>query len=102
MSCCLRFFQTAVDPSDLDTVRRLFVDDVLPAFDGLPGCMGIELVMSAEHNAGGLVEGGALSRWESRAAMDEAMASRQVAEAQVRIFQLLRQEPVVHIFEVLA
>jgi hypothetical protein len=32
--------------------------------------------------------------------MDEGLASRQVAEAQVRVFELLRQEPVVRIFEV--
>ncbi|MEY2568355.1 MAG: hypothetical protein QOE35_2884 [Actinomycetota bacterium] len=96
----LRFLQSAVDPADIDNVRRLFTDDVLPAFRALPGCIGIELLMSLETNAGGLVEGAALSRWESREAMDEGMASRQVHEAQVRIFELLCQEPIIRVFEV--
>ena len=29
-----RMFQSVVDPSDVDEVRRLFVDDVVPAFAG--------------------------------------------------------------------
>jgi len=97
----LRVFQTAVDPADVDTVRRLFGEDVLPAVESRPGCRGIELVMSVEHNAGGLVEGWALSRWDSRDAMEEAIASREVRESQVRVFELLRQEPVVRVFEVI-
>lgn len=96
----LRLLQSAVDPADIDTVRKLFTADVLPAFRSLPGCLGIELLVSTESNAGGLVEGAALSRWESREAMEAGMASRQVGEAQVRVFELLRQEPVVRVFEV--
>jgi hypothetical protein len=34
--------------------------------------------------------------------METAMASRSVHESQVRIFEVLRQEPVVRIFEVVA
>jgi quinol monooxygenase YgiN len=98
----LRLFQSTIDPADVDRVRRLFKDDILPVYDRLPGCLGIELVMRTEPNAGGLVEGAALSRWASREAMETAMASRPVQEAQVRIFELLRQEPVVRVFEVLA
>ncbi|MDP9070167.1 MAG: antibiotic biosynthesis monooxygenase [Actinomycetota bacterium] len=102
MAETLRLFQSTVDPADVEKVRRLFVDDILPVYDSLPGCLGIELVIRSEPNAGGLVEGAALSRWESRQAMEEAMASRPVQESQVRIFELLRQEPVVRVFEVLA
>ena len=98
----LRMFHTAVDPADLARVHRLFADDVQPVFRDMPGCVAIELVMSVEHRPGGLVEGAALSRWESREAMEAAMASRAASEAQVRIFELLRQEPVVRVFEVLA
>ena len=97
----VRVLQSAVDPADIDTVRQLFADDVLPVFRALPGCDGIELLMSLESNAGGLVEGAAVSRWTSRQAMDEGMASRQVSEAQGRVFELLRQEPVVRVFDVL-
>ena len=101
MAQTLRLFQSTVDPADVETVRRLFVDDILPVFDDLPGCLGIELMVRAEPNAGGLGEGAALSRWASRDAMDDAMSSRPVQEAQVRIFELLRQAPVVRGFEVL-
>ena len=97
----VRILQSAVDPADIETVRRLFADDVLPVFRALDGCDGIELLMSLESNAGGLVEGAAVSRWSSRQAMDDGMASREVAEAQVRVFELLRQEPIVRIFDVL-
>ena len=100
MTQCIRMLQSAVDPADIDTVVQLFADDVVPAFTGIDGCLGIELLMSVESNAGGLVEGAALSRWESREAMEKGVNSRQAAEAQVRIIELLRQEPVVRIFEV--
>ena len=97
----LRMFQAAIDPADVDSLCQLFADDVLPVYAKVPGCLGIELVMCVEHNAGGLVEGAAMSRWESREAMNAALGSREVKEAQVRIFELLRQEPVVRVFEVL-
>jgi quinol monooxygenase YgiN len=98
----VRHFSSAVDPSDVDRVRRLFLEDVRPAFAGLPGCLGIELLINVTSNAGGLVDGMAMSRWESREAMDDALASRGVQEALVRITQFLRQEPVTRTFEVTA
>ena len=101
MTQTLRLFQSTIDPADVDTIRRLFTDDILPAYQKLDGCLAIELVMRTEPNAGGLVEGAALSRWESRDAMDRGVASRMAQEAQVRILGLLRQEPVVRVFEVL-
>ena len=97
----LRMFQTAVDPADLDDVRRLFADDILAVFRAMPGCTSMELVLSVEHNPGGLLECAAVSRWETVEAMEEAVASRAAKEAQVRIFELLRQEPVVRVFEIL-
>ncbi len=102
MAETLRLFQSTIDPADVEKARDLFTADILPVYRALPGCLGIELVVRAEPNAGGLVEGAALSRWESRQAMETAMASRSVRESQVRIFELLRQEPVVRIFEVVA
>lgn len=98
----MRMFQTAVDPADLTAVRRLFADDILPVFRDMPGCVSMELVLSVDHNPGGLLECAAVSRWETADAMDAAMTSRPAKEAQVRIFELLRQEPVVRVFEVLA
>ncbi|MEO6121870.1 MAG: hypothetical protein ABIW46_01175 [Acidimicrobiales bacterium] len=101
MNQVLRVFQTAVDPADIATVRELFAEDIVPAYAGLVGCLGVELVMSVDHNAGGLVEGAAISRWASLDEMDRGVSSRDARESQVRIFELLRQEPVVRVFEVL-
>ena len=98
----LRLFQSAVDPADVEDVRKLFTDDVVPAFSAQPGCLGIELVINTEKNAGGLVDGAAISRWVSLEAMDHALAARAVVDTLVRVRQLLRQEPVSKVYEVLA
>ena len=98
----LRLFQTAVDPADVEEVTRLFEDDVRPVFDAIAGCVSVELVLSVDKNAGGLIDGAALSRWSSIEAMEEAIESRDVAEALIRVRQLLRQEPISKVFEVLA
>jgi quinol monooxygenase YgiN len=102
MAQYLRVFQSAVDPDDVEAIRQFFTDDVLTAFAGLDGCLGVELLISHDRNAGGLVEGAAVSRWSSMEAMDEAVASRPVKEALVRVTSLLRQQPVTRIFEVVA
>jgi hypothetical protein len=87
----VRFFFSAVDPDDSDQVRRIFVEDVKPAFDEL-GCDSVELLVNTETNAGGLVEGDD---------MEQALRSRAVAESLVRVRQLLRQEPIARTFEIL-
>ena len=102
MSEYLRLFQSAVDPADVDEVTRLFEDDVKPVFARLEGCLSIELVVSVDKNAGGLVDGAALSRWSSIDLMERALESREVAETIIRVRQLLRQEPIARVFEVLA
>lgn len=98
----VRFFQSAVHPSEVEEVRRLFTEDVKPVLEKVPGCLSIELLVNTEPNAGGLVEGAALSRWDSREALERGLATREVAEAQVRILRILHQEPVARTFEVLA
>jgi len=98
----LRIFYSAVDPADVDEVTRLFMDDVKPVFAAAAGCVSMELVISVDKNAGGLVDGAAISRWSSLDAMEDALASREVGEAMIRVRQLLRQEPVSRVFEVLA
>lgn len=98
----VRLFQSAVDPGDLDEFERLFLEDVKPAFTAAPGCLGIELIMNVDKNAGGLIEGAALSRWGSLGELQAALASRQVQEAMVRIVRLLHHEPVTKTFEVRA
>jgi quinol monooxygenase YgiN len=101
MSQYLRLYQSAIDPADVEEMRRLFVDDVVPAFHRCAGCIGLELTVAVEPNAGGLVEGAAISRWSSLDEMAAAMASHEVQEALVRVRQLLRQEPVAKVLEVL-
>lgn len=96
----VRFFYSAVDPADSREVQRIFLEDVKPAFEGL-GCESVELLVNTEANAGGLVEGVVVSRWPSTTVMDDALASRAVAESLVRVRQLLRQEPITRTFEVL-
>ncbi|HEX2701491.1 MAG TPA: hypothetical protein VHM89_14925 [Acidimicrobiales bacterium] len=100
MTTFLRMFQTAVDPADLEEIRRLFADDILPAYRQFPGCTSIDLVVAVDHHPGGLVECAAVSRWDRLESMGEAMESRAAKEAQVRVFELLRQEPLVRVFEV--
>ena len=98
----LRIFYSAVDPADVDEVTRLFDDDVKPVFRAAAGCLAMELVVSVDKNAGGLVDGAAISRWSSLDEMEQALASREIGEAMIRVRQLLRQEPVSRVFEVLA
>jgi quinol monooxygenase YgiN len=100
MPLYLRVYQTAFDPADVEDIRRFFREDVKPAFDDLDGCLGVELAVSVEKNAGGLLEGVVVSRWSSLPAMDAAVSSRVVAEALVRVRQFLRLEPVAKLFEI--
>lgn len=97
----LRFFSTAVDPSDVDEVRRIFTEDIKPAFEGTAGCTSLELVISVEKSAGGLVDGAVLSHWSSLDALNAALESRTVAESMVRILPFLQIEPVTKTFEIL-
>jgi quinol monooxygenase YgiN len=101
MSHYLRLYQSAVDPADVTEMRRLFLDDLRPIFTSCDGCMSMELLVNVDTNAGGLVEGAAVSRWSSLEAMRKAVSSRAVEEAIVRVRSLLRQEPVAKVFEIL-
>lgn len=96
----IRLFSSAVDPSDLSEVRRIFAEDIAPVFRALPGCVSMELLLGADRNAGGLVDAGALSRWQSREELTAAIESRPVSESMVRILPFLQLEPVIRVFEV--
>ncbi len=97
----LRLFTTAVDPSDVDEVRRIFTEDIKPAFEAMGGCTWLELVVSTEKNAGGLVDGAVLSHWTSLEELNAALESRTVSESMVRILPFLQVEPVTKTFEIL-
>ena len=96
----VRMFFSAVDPSDVDEVRRIFTEDVRPAFAEL-GCRSAELIASTEPNAGGLIEGVMVSRWDSLTDVERALEARPIAESLVRVRQFLRLEPITRTFEVL-
>lgn len=98
----VRMFLSAANPDDLDEIRRMFDEDVKPTLERQPGCRGVSLLVGTERNAGGLVEGAAVSEWESRDALDTALDRREVQESIVRVRGLLRQEPVTKTFEVLS
>ena len=96
----VRFFFSAVDPADRDEIARIFAEDVKPAFEAERGCVGIELLVSTDENAGGLVEGAVVSRWRNSADVEHAIGSRGIAESLVRVRQLLRLEPVIRTYVV--
>jgi quinol monooxygenase YgiN len=97
----LRFFSTALDPSDLAEVGRIFTEDIEPVFAALPGCRSIELMVSTASNPGGLLDGVLVSRWDGLKALTEGVATRVVAESMVRVLPYLQIEPVIKVFEVL-
>ena len=96
----LRLFSSAVDPSDLDEVRRIFAEDIGPVFESFSGCVSMELLLGTDPNAGGLVDAAALSRWQSHNDLTTAIESRAVAESMVRILPFLQLEPVIRMFEI--
>ncbi len=98
----IRMFLSAVAPGDLDDLVRLFREDVVPAFEAHPDCLGVELVRAQQPGVGGLVEGGAVTRWTSAEAMEKALDSLELQASQVRIRDLLRREPLRKVYEVIA
>ena len=97
----VRLYLSSVDPSDLPEVQRVFREDVVPALRAQPGCASVELISNIDANAGGLVEGAALSRWDSLEHLEAALATPEVQGSILRVRDYLRQEPVTKTFEVL-
>jgi quinol monooxygenase YgiN len=96
----VRLFSSAIDPSDVSEVRRIFAEDIAPVFAALPGCLSMEFLLGIDRNAGGLVDAAALSRWKSQDTLSAAIESRVVAESMVRILPFLELEPVIRMFEI--
>lgn len=96
----VRLFSSAIDPNDLPEVKRIFAEDVGPAFESFSGCLSIELLLGTDPNAGGLVDAAALSRWNTQEELTTAIESREVAESIVRMLPFLQLEPVIRMFEV--
>lgn len=97
----IRFFLSAVSPSDVEQMTVFFNEDIVPAFQTHPECVGVELVMAVDPGVDGLVEGGALTRWTTYEAMELALADPKLMDAQARVRGLLRREPIRKVYEIL-
>lgn len=97
----VRMFLSSIDPDDLVAIQQIFNDDVRPALLAQDGCESVELVVNIQTNAGGLVEGAAISRWATLDQLERALDQREVQESIVRVRTLLRQEPMSKTYEVL-
>ena len=95
----IRIFDTTVDPGDVDQAVAVFKSDVAPAFDVFDGCRGIELLVGVDEHSGDLVELCAISRWETRDAIDAAIGSDDYRAALAEFRKLFQQTPIVRHFE---
>ena len=95
----IRLFDTSVDPGDVEQGLALFRAEVAPAFDAFDGCHGIELLVGVDEHSGDLVELCAISRWDSREAIDAAIGSDAYRQALAEFRRLFQQTPIVRHFE---
>lgn len=95
----IRIFDTAVDPGDVGRAVTLFKDEVAPAFDTFGGCHGIELLVGVDEHSGDLVELCAISRWDSRDAIETAIGSDEYREALAEFRKLFQQVPIIRHFD---
>ena len=95
----IRMFDTAVDPDDVEQAKELFQTQVRPAFESFDGCHGIDMYMGLEPHSGGLIDVAAVSRWDSRPAIEAAIATPEYDEALVELKKLFQQVPLVRHFE---
>ena len=93
-----RIFDTTVDPGDVERAVAVFGEDVAPAFDAFDGCHGIELLVGTDEHSGDLVELCAVSRWDSREALDAAVGSDEYTRALAEFRKLFQQSPIVRHF----
>lgn len=97
----IRLFITSIAQADLDRVLDLIRSDVIPAFEAHPDCVAIDILMSDQTGAGGLVEGGVMTRWSSEEAMERGLSDPTIRKSQERVLPLLRREPVRRTFRVM-
>lgn len=95
----IRLFDTSVDPGDVEQAVAIFRTDVAPAFDAFGGCHGIELLVGVDEHSGDLVEMCAISRWDSREAIEAAIAGDDYRQALAEFRKLFQQTPIVRHFE---
>jgi quinol monooxygenase YgiN len=96
----IRVTDTAVDPEDLESCRRLLAEQIRPIFEEALNCRGIEIQVRVDERHGELVEVATVSRWDDVAAMEAAVRSEEYADAMAELRPLFQQAPIVRIFEV--
>jgi heme-degrading monooxygenase HmoA len=95
----IRIFDTAIDPGDIERAKELFRETVRPAFEGFPGCQGIEMFIGVEDHSGDLAEVAAVSRWDSLDDIGKAIHSDDYDDALGELRKLFVQAPLVRHFE---
>ncbi len=99
LAVIIRIFDTSVDPGDVERAVELFRAEVAPAFDAFAGCRGIELLVGVDEHSGDLVEICAISRWDSRGAIEGAIGSDNYRQALAQFRRLFQQTPIVRHFQ---
>ena len=95
----IRIFDTTIEPSDVEEAKTLFREQVKPAFDRFEGCQGIEMSLGVEEHSKDLVDVAAISRWDSMASIERAIATDEYQEALRELRALFQETPLVRHFE---
>lgn len=95
----IRIFDTAMDPDDIEDGKRLFREQVIPAFAAFDGCHGAEMNLGIEEHSGDLIDVISISRWDSMEAIQKATKSDDYQEALAEIRKLFQRSPIIRHFE---
>lgn len=95
----IRIFDTAMDPDDIEKGKRLFRDQVIPAFHAFDGCHGAEMNLGIEEHSGDLVDVVSISRWDSMEAIQVATKTEEYQDALAEIRKLFQRSPIIRHFE---
>ena len=95
----MRMFDTAIVPDDVEEAKRLFNEQVAPAFNAFDGCHGIQMLIGLEEHSGGFMDIAAMSKWDSLEHIEAAVSSADYDKALAELKTLFRQTPIVRHFE---
>ncbi|MFP5352200.1 MAG: antibiotic biosynthesis monooxygenase family protein [Actinomycetota bacterium] len=96
----IRIFDTAMDPGDIEEGKKLFREQVRPAFLAFEGCSAIEMVIGVEEHSQDLVDIASISHWDSMEAVQAAISTDEYQAALAEIKKLFSQSPLIRHFEV--